>query len=317
MQWGGKVFHKDAEEDTTGTQVWAASILLARRVVELRSFFKGKRVLELGAGCGLPGIVAKAYTEASHVMLTDLFPLTLHNLKHNCELNFGTDKRNGSDNDGQINNGGEEDQGFEAAVDRETGYSARSEVSESGQQKNGELGETADSNAGDKLGEAFEAGKGEGTVEDNTGDGGGDGEAWAGVSVRAVDWTKPETWPEDKFDVILGSDLIYQKELVPCFVAMVRGVLKPGGAVLMTARGTERDGLPEFRAAMKKAGFKMDVTPVQPQYYTNPLVNEDQEECEQFFVLDPSHEYHFYAFRDEGAPGANSKNKKKAKRKKK
>jgi predicted nicotinamide N-methyase len=291
MQWGGKVFHKDAEEDTTGTQVWAASILLARRVVELKPFFKGKRVLELGAGCGLPGIVAKAYTEASHVMLTDLFPLTLHNLKHNCDLNFGGRKEGGGE--------GEQDEkgdSLEAAVDRETGYTSKDVGS-----AKGEKGETTE---GGKEGEDDDEGE--------EGEAGEEGDEWVGVSVRAVDWMKPETWPEEKFDIILGSDLVYQKELVPFFVDVVRGVLKPGGAVLMTARGTERDGLPEFRAAMKTAGFSMDVTRVGRDYYSNPLVNKDDEECAQFFVLDPLHEYHFYAFRD----GAASKKKKKKPKKK-
>lgn len=47
-------FGDDAREDTTGLNLWAAAVVLARWVAspEIVSRLEGKTVLELGAGCG-------------------------------------------------------------------------------------------------------------------------------------------------------------------------------------------------------------------------------------------------------------------------
>lgn len=63
--WFGDVFKADARDDTTGMQLWAAALVMARWLVDLRSEFQNKAVCELGAGCGLPGLAALAYTEVS------------------------------------------------------------------------------------------------------------------------------------------------------------------------------------------------------------------------------------------------------------
>lgn len=65
--------------------MWDAALtlsawLLSRPAAE----FSGKRVLELGAGPGLPSLVLGMCTSA-RVVATDVFPLTLDNLVHNVE----------------------------------------------------------------------------------------------------------------------------------------------------------------------------------------------------------------------------------------
>ena len=45
------------------------------------------QVLELGAGCGLCGIVAARLCASGPVLLTDLAPATMDNLHHNLALN--------------------------------------------------------------------------------------------------------------------------------------------------------------------------------------------------------------------------------------
>lgn len=52
-----------------GLLLWASGIGLARHIAENRDLVSGKRVLELGAGAGLPGIVAES--EGSAVLQTD------------------------------------------------------------------------------------------------------------------------------------------------------------------------------------------------------------------------------------------------------
>jgi len=68
-----------------GIVLWPAAIALAHDVAS-RSSMKGKRVLELGAGTGLPGIVA-ASCGAAHVVQTDKQVLALHVCKMNAERN--------------------------------------------------------------------------------------------------------------------------------------------------------------------------------------------------------------------------------------
>ncbi|KAI5083978.1 hypothetical protein GOP47_0000147 [Adiantum capillus-veneris] len=66
--------------------VWDSAIVLSKYLERWPLLVNGKRCIELGAGCGLPGITA-AYLGAAHVLLTDLsenLPLLNQNvLKHN------------------------------------------------------------------------------------------------------------------------------------------------------------------------------------------------------------------------------------------
>ena len=49
--------------------------------------FANKTVLELGAGCGVPGLAAAFYSRAQRVYITDLNPTTIENMQHNIDLN--------------------------------------------------------------------------------------------------------------------------------------------------------------------------------------------------------------------------------------
>lgn len=65
------------DHDLTGQVVWPVSVFLACLVAE--SDFRDKRVVELGAGCGLPGLVASQ--SAAKVALTDGSDVVLDLLK--------------------------------------------------------------------------------------------------------------------------------------------------------------------------------------------------------------------------------------------
>lgn len=68
-----------------GVILWAASIALSHEIASRADVFRGKRILELGAGTGMPGIVASSH--ASKVIQTDRNELVMSVCKRNIELN--------------------------------------------------------------------------------------------------------------------------------------------------------------------------------------------------------------------------------------
>jgi predicted nicotinamide N-methyase len=69
-----------------GIALWASTIALGQEMISRANEFKGKRVLELGAGTGLPGITAAALF-AEKVVQTDKNKLALSLCKRNSEIN--------------------------------------------------------------------------------------------------------------------------------------------------------------------------------------------------------------------------------------
>ena len=76
-----------ADDDKTGLQLWAASLVLSRWLVEMRARLAGRTVVELGAGCGLCGVVASVACGAASVVLSDLAAHSMDNLRHNLSIN--------------------------------------------------------------------------------------------------------------------------------------------------------------------------------------------------------------------------------------
>jgi predicted nicotinamide N-methyase len=68
-----------------GVALWPAAIALAHDLASRAEEFRGRRVLELGAGTGLPGIVAA--TMGARVVQTDRDELALSACRRNCERN--------------------------------------------------------------------------------------------------------------------------------------------------------------------------------------------------------------------------------------
>lgn len=82
-----RVLGATPDVDKTGLQLWAASLVLSHWLVDLREQLKGRAVLELGAGCGLCGIVAAKLCGTGPVLLTDLASPTVANMEHNVAIN--------------------------------------------------------------------------------------------------------------------------------------------------------------------------------------------------------------------------------------
>jgi predicted nicotinamide N-methyase len=45
-----------------GLGIWPASLLMARYAIQMESLLRGKVVVELGSGCGVPGLAAGCLT---------------------------------------------------------------------------------------------------------------------------------------------------------------------------------------------------------------------------------------------------------------
>eukprot|EP00729_Bicosta_minor_P016932 gene16932-16786_t len=72
---------------TTGLCTWNGALTLAEWVLEHRSVFAGKCVVELGSGIGLAGILLAQSCSATRVVLTDHSQDVLKTLRGNIELN--------------------------------------------------------------------------------------------------------------------------------------------------------------------------------------------------------------------------------------
>jgi predicted nicotinamide N-methyase len=74
-----------SEQLPYGVTLWASSVALAHDVTSRAENLRGRRVLELGAGTGMPGIIAAAF--GARVVQTDRNNLVMTLCKRNAALN--------------------------------------------------------------------------------------------------------------------------------------------------------------------------------------------------------------------------------------
>ncbi|KAK7686700.1 hypothetical protein QCA50_010300 [Cerrena zonata] len=89
------------EGGTTGLKTWPASLTLASYLIKNPDIVRNKRVLELGCGAGLLGIVAATVQSSrtergtqTSITLTDVRPDVLERCQHNFQLPCNKSSRN-------------------------------------------------------------------------------------------------------------------------------------------------------------------------------------------------------------------------------
>lgn len=85
-------------DKSTGMSIWKGSEVMSTYLQQHYNLIKGKRVLELGAGCGLVGLVCALALDAKSVLITDGDYQVLNNLRYNVQIN-GLKLLEANDND--------------------------------------------------------------------------------------------------------------------------------------------------------------------------------------------------------------------------
>eukprot|EP01027_Heterolobosea_sp_BB2_P006168 GEZU01009358.1.p1 GENE.GEZU01009358.1~~GEZU01009358.1.p1 ORF type:complete len:288 (+),score=83.16 GEZU01009358.1:63-926(+) len=86
-EWEDEIYLRELSiiEAGIGCALWDAGIILSRWIYDNASLFATKRVMELGSGVGLPGIIAARYSK--EVYLTDYIEKLVENLEYNIKIN--------------------------------------------------------------------------------------------------------------------------------------------------------------------------------------------------------------------------------------
>lgn len=207
------------EDDTTGLGIWPAAVLAARWVAkDLVEALRGKVVVELGCGCGLPGLAAARYASPRSVYLTDIHAPTLQNTIHNAHLN---------------------------ALPAASASATSTEVDPS---RWGVLDQT--------------------TVLSSCA-------APVAVYTCRVSWTDPSTYPAEKAEVLLGSDLVYDSGILAALTQAVSGMLAAEGSFFYIAPADARDGMDGLKESLAACGLVcVQEGRCGDELFANPLVEQ-------------------------------------------
>jgi predicted nicotinamide N-methyase len=77
------------------------------------------------------------------------------------------------------------------------------------------------------------------------------------LTFQDCDWNMPPEWPP--FDIVIGSDLLYERRHIPALAACIDRLCAAEGMALLADPG--RDGLGQFTAAMQSAGWQCELLP--------------------------------------------------------
>jgi len=196
-------------DDTTGLGIWAASLVCAQWVVRLRQRFENSTVIELGAGCGIPGLALAVSSTSTTVYLTDFNPKTVENLQHNVDIN----------------------------------------------------------------------------------------NLQSSCIATTINWQDPTTYPTERADFCIGSDLVYQTDMVPLLVQTLQKLLKPDGRFFYVSPDTGRQGQEDLWATLEQHMELIHESDASNEFLQNPLASKDDDMCFLHFHELQGAKYKLYEFR--------------------
>jgi predicted nicotinamide N-methyase len=82
------------------------------------------------------------------------------------------------------------------------------------------------------------------------------------LQFNPCDWNTPPAW--EPFDLVLGSDLVYERRHIPALAACVDQLCAPHGLALLADPG--RDGLAQLTDALQRRGWQIALIPCDEIY---------------------------------------------------
>lgn len=282
------VVKEGALGDGVGAKVWTAAHTLSHELASNPEIVKEKSVLEIGAGCGACGFLA-AKLDARQVVLTDYVDQLLLNLRDALHLNGfgevqtieGVDSPDGDHNDAEDN---EQD----AADVKESSQTVSLMTDSKANAWN--CGHVAvrfidwiDSLewVNDKL---LRKDKGLQRPDSQASLASSRSSSYSaldGMSSRSI---APGVSSNKKFDVVLGTDILYEWPMAETVAATICHRLKPGGLALVCNAIRDQAMFDEMIRNMRRFGLHVGITPIQPQLNDAGICHYDQE-YEGGFVL--------------------------------
>lgn len=212
-----QVFDQSPQHDTTGVHLWSSSIVASYWMADLvkdGNPFAGKRIIELGCGCGLMGLVSAIHSkyffnsQPAKLFLTDVSRLSLENADVNIHLNSAL------------------------------------------------LGEN----------QSFVQVKYLNWFDQE--------------SIRSLDDSNPEV--QGSFDIIIGSDLVYNSDMETQLSKVVSELLSPQGTFYYVHRH-DRLCASNFEQALENMGLVCQEIPSPEKYTKNPLCGQSQQTADSLF----------------------------------
>ena len=122
--------------------------------------------------------------------------------------------------------------------------------------------------------------------------------------VMPLDWTNCSL-PAGSFEVILGSDLVYETEAVDALVQVTDHLLSPTGTFYMVAGG-RRLGVPTLVSTLEARGYTAAESPAPARFLDNPLTSKDDAACQLHFNELEENTFTLYTFKRGGGDGGGS-----------
>lgn len=121
------------------------------------------------------------------------------------------------------------------------------------------------------------------------------------MSIMNVNWINTDSYPTEQADILIGSDLVYDENVLSFLVPAVDNLLAPNGSFWYVAPITGRAGLIGLKGALESVGINCQREFTCPDaYYENPLVGENSSMDDailHFYDLIAKREHTCYEFK--------------------